>query len=416
MKIKWKITLGAMTLLIVLGLIFAQQNKSINANLLEVKLGTIANTFTEEAQVIPEVEQSIYAFYGGKVIHLAVQEGQQVKQGQLLVKLDTKEIDYQIKELQGQRLSLLGEEQQATQEPYEAMMRSQQLQVEQAKRQMEIAEKDWARIEQLFSQGAVPKKELEDAANNLKTAQINLELEQEGLSLLHESQQPPKGTAEFYRGRIEALDSQLAMLQYKKEKHEINAYIDGIVVNLTVKNGQIIDPSQPLMDIFQKDSYLMECFVLTKDIPSIQQNMPVDIIKNKKGQDVMLAGTVTKIAATAVETKSALGLTEQRVKVTIQLDEQKNVHLFPGYNLDVKFTVDQKENVLVVPKSSLFPYKEGEALWVVRQGKAEIQPVTTGFEHNREIEVVSGLNAGDLVILNPHLDGLKEGRRINKLI
>ena len=63
-------------------------------------------------------------------------------------------------------------------------------------------------------------------------------------------------------------------------------------------------------------------------------------------------------------------------------------------------------------KRLLFPYGEGDALWVVRNGKAEVQAVETGFENDREVVITEGLQEGDLVVLNPQLEGLKEGKKI----
>lgn len=414
MKRKWKIVFGVLVVAIILGFIYAESTKDLEANLLEVQPRTIANTFKEEGTVVPKVEQSIFAGTSGRIINLPVVEGQQVKKGQLLAALDTKEIDYQISQLQAQILSIRGEEAQVyyQPEPSPAIIRSQELQVEQAKRNLETAEIDLQRIEQLFKVGAVTKKDFEDVVNIVELAKLNLELQNEALVLLHEIQSPAGGTEEFYAGRIEAINSQIEMLQYQKEKSTIVAPINGIVTNLAANKGETVSNLLPMMKIFQSDPYVVEVFVLTADMPSIQINMPVALIQERKDEDVIFAGTVTKIAPAAVETISALGLTEQRVKVTIEPEVPENIELLPGYNLEVEFTLDQRDNVLVVPKAALFPYESGEALWVVREGKAEVQPVTTGFEHNRDVVITSGLNAGDLVVLNPQLEGLQEGKNI----
>lgn len=151
--------------------------------------------------------------------------------------------------------------------------------------------------------------------------------------------------------------------------------------------------------------------------------MEVDLILDRKAgdniRDNILKGTVQSIAPTAVETISPLGLAEQRVKVLVLIEptadsfaKEQIENLFPGYKLDVEFTLDKRENELVVPKTALFPYGEKEALWVVRNGKAEVQPVEKGFENEKEAAITKGLQQGDMVILNPRLEGLKEGKKI----
>ena len=76
---------------------------------------------------------------------------------------------------------------------------------------------------------------------------------------------------------------------------------------------------------------------------------------------------------------SALGLMEQRIKLEIKPELPKNLIVKPGYALDVIFTIDKQENKLIVPKTVLFPYQDGEALWVVRNNTAHIQPARNRF-------------------------------------
>lgn len=69
---------------------------------------------------------------------------------------------------------------------------------------------------------------------------------------------------------------------------------------------------------------------------------------------------------------------------------------------------------MIVPRTALFPYNSGDAVWVVRDGRARVQPVKTGFNNNRDVVIIEGLNEGDMVILNPQLEGLREGKKINQ--
>lgn len=359
MKNKWKIILGALAAVIVLTFIFIESTKPLEANLKQIQPSSIANTFKEEGKVVPLEEHPVFAELMGTITNLAVEEGQQVRKGQLLAVLDSREIDYQA--------------------------RIQELQIEQARRNLEAAEVDFGRIEQLYDAGAVTQKEYEDMKNMVETARNHLELQKQQLALLH----------------------------FPRDKFTIVSPGNGIVANLAVKQGAVTNPQTPLMSILKVDSYEVEVFILTSHMPSIQIDMPVKLVQDRKDGEVVFPGTIKKIAPSAVETVSALGLTEQRVKVTIQPDIPEGVNLLPGFNLDVEFTLDQRDNVLVVPKSALFPYNNGNAIWIVRDGKAAVQPVTTGFEHNRDVVIDSGLNLGDLVILNPQLDGLKEGKKIS---
>jgi HlyD family secretion protein len=412
MKRKWKIVLGAVLAVFILGFILFNTTKGLKAELLEIQPRIISKTFQEEGTVVSEVERPIYPMYGGKIVDLPVEEGQRVNKGDLLAAIDSKELTFQLQQLQAQLKSVQGEEVKAYQEPYETEVKNQKLLIEQARQDLQTALNNFERAKQLYKAGAITKSEYEDAYNMVESAKNNLERQREALSLLYASHNPTSGTKEYYTGRKEALMAQIDLLKYKINQYNIVAPVDGIVSNLTVKKGMVVNPALPIMTVFQKDSYEVEVFVLTEDISSIEPGMKVKLIQDRKDEDIIFEGSVERIAPSAVQKISALGLEEQRVKVTIKPDIPEDLELYPGYKLDVEFTIDKKENVLVVPKTALFPFENGDAVWVVRNGKAQVQPVEKGFENNRDVVIEKGLQEGDLVILNPQLEGLEEGKKI----
>ncbi|HHW07279.1 MAG TPA: efflux RND transporter periplasmic adaptor subunit [Clostridia bacterium] len=287
--------------------------------------------------------------------------------------------------------------------------------MEQAERELAVRQVNFARLEQLYEAGAITEADYEEARNMLAQAQTRLELERQALALLRESAGPGSGTQQFYEGKMEALQAQISYLEYQKSRSRITAPLSGIVSDLGIKEGEPANPAVPLMKIFDPSRYAVETYVLTGDIRGIKEGMEVDVILDGRGEDVAYRGLVKSIAPSAVSMISALGLEEQRVKVTVELKDAAAAGLFPGYTVDVAFTVDERKDVLVVPRTALFPYEGGDALWVVVQGRAEIRPVQTGFHNSRDVVITEGLTAGDLVILNPQLEGLRSGKKIKVL-
>jgi HlyD family secretion protein len=418
LKRNWKIIIGVLAAAIVLGFILMENLKGLEADLLEIQPRDIANTLKEEGSVVSEIEQPVYTLYSGEITELHVEEGQQVKKGDLLAVINTRELNYQIQQLKGQLTSLQGEEERALKEERESitrsesMIKSQKLLVEQAERDLKTLETNLERIEALYEDGAVSKMEYEEACNMLEAAKNNLEVQVESLSLLDKNYSPVSRLQNYYAGRKEALNAQINLLEYQIEKCKIISPVEGTAANLTVKKGEIANPGLPLMELFKKDAYLFEVYLLAENVPGLEKGMEVDLRWDRHGLDSVFKGTIKSIAPTAVERISPLGLEEQRVKIMVKPDLPENINLFPGYKLDVEFILDRMENKLVVPKTVLFPYEGGKALWVVRNGKAEVQPVKTGFETGREIVIEEGLQQGDLIILNPQQKGLKKGCKI----
>lgn len=414
MKKKGKIILGIVMVFIILGVFLIEKNKGIKVNVLEVKPRTISQTFNEEGEVISQVQCPISSVSGGRIIDLPVSEGQQVKKGEILVIMDSKELEFQLAQLKGNLKSLEGEEAKVYQKPLSSTVKSQQLQVEQAERDLQTAVLNYNRASELYQAGALNNSEYKEAENLVQKAKNYLQQQKEALSLIYESHNPDSGTKSYYTGRKEALEAQIRLVNYQIGNCKIKSPIDGIVSNLSVKKGEVISPGIPVMTVFQKDDYEIEVFVLTEDIRYIKLGMKVDLIQETKDKDIFFEGRVKWIAPFAIEKTSALGLEEKRIKIILKPIISGGVDLRPGYSLDVKFTVAKQENKLVVPKTALFKYESSDGLWVVREGKAQIQTVKKGFENGREVVIENGLKEGDLVILNPQLKGLKKGIKVIK--
>jgi HlyD family secretion protein len=362
MKRKWKIILGAFVVIGIAAITAFQVTKPLEAGLLTVKKDTIAKTFKEEGIVKAEKETQVSSVYGGKITGISVREGDKVDPGDLLVTFDSQELNYQVQSLQAQMRSI------------EAQKDLQELTVDLQTKKL------------LYDAGVLTPKEYEDAANTVNS--------------------------DYYPALIDVVRAQISQLNYQISQRNAFSPAAGTIADLAVQEGTVVTPGAPLLSVISGDTYHVEVYVLTEDASRIQPKMPVKLIQNNKSGDVVFSGVVDRIAPSAVEKTSTLGLVEQRLKITVIPAIPKGLVLKPGYALDVEFTLDKAENQLVVPKTALFPYHDGDALWVVKDGKAAICPVKKGFENDRSVAVSEGLQAGDQIILNPKLTGLKEGKKI----
>jgi HlyD family secretion protein len=400
--------------------------KPLKAELIEVKPQTVSLVFKEEGIVETALDRPVYATVSGEIVNLAVKEGQRVSRGDLLVQIDTKDMEYQLAQLKAQRKSLEGQEKKSFQEIGQ-QIKQQQLAIEEIKRQLEKSREDYAKAKLLYEAGAISKTELDDAESAVKQLENELSQQQTRLELLMEqagsagtgisgngSEDPVKAntaTQQYYQGMIEAVDAQIKQLEYRIENSRITAPIDGVVEELNAKAGMMVSPQAPLMKITVTGGLDVNAYLLTEDVIYINEGMKVALIQKRKDRDYKFYGTVTSVAPSAVEKVSALGMIERRVKVTIQ-PEGNIPELRPGYALDVEFSVLSQENKLAVPKTCLFPYEDGDALWVVKNGRAQIQKVKKGMETDEAVVIERGLAPGDRVIKNPQLEGLEQGKKI----
>jgi HlyD family secretion protein len=364
MKKKWKITLGAVLLIFIILMVVIQTAKPLETKLLILKKEDIAKTFKEEGIVKAEKETIVSSLYGGKLTGISVKEGDNVQAGDVLATFDSQELHYQIQALEGQLRSI------------------------EAQKDLEELTIDLETKKLLYEAGALSQQEYEEAQNTLNS--------------------------DYYPALLSTVKAQINQLKYQVAQKNAIAPLAGTIAELQVKEGMVISPATPLLTIFSANAYKVETYVLTEDASRLQPKMEVKLIQDSQSGDLVFNGTVEQIAPSAVEKLSTLGLIEQRLKVTITPQIPKELVLKPGYALDVEFTLDKQENQLVIPKTVLFPYNDGNALWVVKDGKAEIRPVTKGFENDKSVAITEGLQEGDQIILNPKLEGLKEGKKVKQ--
>ena len=322
---------------------------------------------------------------------------------------------YQLEQLKAQLESIKGQEAQSYQSPSSAQIAQQNLMIEQAKLQKEASEEEFKKAQSLYEDGAISKTAYEEAKRAAETA-ANLLLQQEqALQILKDQYKAPQGTAQYFKGQKEVIRAQIDLLEYQMSKAEMTAPMDGIISELNVKEKMITAPGTPLLTMIDPKKLEVEVYLLTEDILDIKENMPVEMYLETNKEDVMIKGIVKEIAPYAQQSISALGLEEERIKVSIEINNSP-IPLKPGYALQVNFTTFKEDNCISVPKTALFTYQDQDALWIIKNGRAQIQIVEKGLETEQEIIIKNGLNPGDTIIIDPQTKGLKENKKVYPVI
>jgi HlyD family secretion protein len=128
---------------------------------------------------------------------------------------------------------------------------------------------------------------------------------------------------------------------------------------------------------------------------------------------VPIRGRVSRVDPAGFLKVSALGIEEQRVRVTIDFAEPPESwsRLGHDYRVTVHVTVWSSDDSLTVPVGALFRKGDSWAVFAVRDGRTEVVPIRVGHRNNRVAEVISGLSIGDRVVLHPS-DRVSAGTRV----
>jgi HlyD family secretion protein len=149
--------------------------------------------------------------------------------------------------------------------------------------------------------------------------------------------------------------------------------------------------------------------VLSSDAAQIRTGMPVAI--EGWGGDRPLVGEVARVEPSAFTKISALGVEEQRVNVIVALASPPT-SLGDGFRVDARIFTWRGTNVLAIPGSAVFRDRGHWAVYAIDGGKARLRRVELGHRGRLEVEVISGLAAGQQVVLHPS-DRIRDGVEVS---
>ena len=411
-KKKIFILLGIVITLII-GLVVLKKSGVIkgNDNSTEVEVAkadeiTIVETVSATGKIQPEIEVKIASQVSGEIVALAIKEGQVVKKGDLLVKINpdlyTSGVSRSVSNYAGTKSGLA-----------------------QADATFNEAKSNYERNKTLFEKGIISRSDWDKAIASFEVSKAS------------------KQTAYF---NVQSAQASVKEAKDNLGRTTIFAPADGTISMLNVELGERILGTQQmsgteLMRVANLDNMEVEVSVNENDIVKInigdETKIEVDAYLKKE-----FKGVVTSISNSATATTTADQVTNFKVKVRILKESYQDLlagkpktysPFRPGMTATVDIITTRKEKVIGVPISSVvikadtLPVakfeevdeenadkikskvdKKLECVFVKSNGKAKIRIVKTGIQDDTNIEIISGLKKGDEIITGPYNTVSKE--------
>ncbi|MCD1258779.1 efflux RND transporter periplasmic adaptor subunit [Paenibacillus athensensis] len=335
---------------VLVGVNVRQLNKAVTITLVKVGKGTLDETVYANGKLAPFEEAVHFAAAAGQIDSIAVVPGDSVEKGDVLLKLDARDVSEQIA---AEQLNV----------------RMNALAAEEARRstfdQVKAAESDTAREELLQRQ---------------ETSLDKLDLQTEGAQL------------------------KIRELQRKLGDYRLTAAISGIVTGLDVKPGQWVNPGQQALTVMNVRKLKVKSYLNELDAGKVTKGQAVTITGDAfAGEYPGMVEFVSPVAGPADS-----GSRDPMVEMEISLDNPAE-RLRPGYQVSVALTIKGEERLLV-PAAALERGAEHAYVYKVVDGKAVRVPVKLGRDDDERAEVVEGLAEGDEIIAElpaQPLDGKK---------
>lgn len=184
----------------------------------------------------------------------------------------------------------------------------------------------------------------------------------------------------------------------------------GKVLKIIQDSEAVVPPGAPLVDIGNPLDLEIVADLLSTDAVQIKVGAPVRI-DGWGGPPIR--GKVVRIDPAGFLKVSALGIEEQRVRVTIDFADPPETwsQLGHDYRVVVHVAIWSADDALAVPVSALFRKGEDWAVFAVQDERARAATVKIGHRNNRAAEVLAGLSAGTQIILHPS-DRIADGVRV----
>ena len=391
---------GVIAAVVALGY-FKQSGNSdaISVNIAAAKVEEIKTSILASGTLIYKDQVQLRSEVIGQVSELFIEEGDNVSQDQVLMRLDQRSFNADVEQQQ-------------------AFVRMQTIAIERQKKQLDNTKAKWLRNKNLYERKMIGQDAFELIDNQHDLAKIDLRSRQEALTQAQAT-----------------LDKALERL----EKTVFRSPIDGIATSVDIKIGETAISGTTniagsnLITIADPASILVEVQVDEADIANVRLDQDVDVYAVAFPDDA-LKGQVKTIATSAKRASNREGLS---FTVKILLESDENIDVRPGMSCRAEIFTKVKGNTIAVPiQSVIFEESEGEGsdvkvrgrrggvrigssgnstmtshVFVLIDGKAVKRDVELGISNDELQEVTEGVDLDEDIIIGPSrlLGKLKDG-------
>ncbi len=430
------ISIPILTLLALCAFCGCQKAREVEVG--KARIGEIHESFSEPARTRLATVYHIATPIEGRIERIEYDPGDIVKKGQQLIKYDTVPLEQAVVEaraavdeiqaalavLDDNRLedTALEETRAVVQATNEALNAADK-QVEAQQILADHLEKRLAENEELFTNDALPKQQLDDSRLSAETATIQLREKEFDRAALKAMMVAVKTGPEFVlrwleREQLQRVEhvnqsaqaqARLALAEHRLALANVQSPIDGIILERLDDGDRALPAGQVVLRIGNFADLEVISDVLTADAMRLVPGAKVELSPNT--QTTPIKCHVKRIEPQGFTKLSSLGVEQQRVNIIVSLDEQPE-NLGVGYRLQARFFVGSKENAVIIPRYSVMQNPDG-SFYVYRivNGRCVKSPVEIGLESDLELEIIKGIDASDTFILQPDAT-MQDGEKI----
>jgi HlyD family secretion protein len=348
----------------------------------EVTRGDLVRDISAEGRVIAANSPTLYAIAAGTV-SLKVVAGDVVKKGQALAEIDSPELRSKLAQEESTLASMEAEASRALLDAQITRSTAVKL-LDQAQIERTAAQRDLERYQRAYEGGAVSQNEYAKAQDELKKADIGLAAARKDSGLQGEGAGLDSRNKRLLADRQRAV---VAELKRQVDALTVRAPFDGQIGQVQIPQGTIVVANGPILSVVDLSLFEVEIKVPESFARDLAIGIPAQIASN----GVQYAAQVSAVSPEVVN-----GEVNARLRFA---DGKQPPGLRQSQRLSARIVLDTRRNVLMVERGS-FVEQGGGFVYVVDGSHAVRRPVQTGVSSLSAVEIVSGLQAGEKIVVS----------------
>ena len=315
-----------------------------------VKKGDVAAHLTVVGNLIGLQTVDVAPRTNGRLVSVNIQLGDPVRRGQVLAKVEDREIVEQVSQAE------------ASQQVSKATIR-------QREADLKVAEVNFERSKNLFQRQLLAKQALDDAESKFLAAEAQIDLS---------------------KAQLMQADARLQELRINLQNTNVTSPVDGFVGKRNVDPGAMVSQNTPIASVVEISRLKMVVNVVEKDIRLVtvgdSGDVDVDAYPGEK-----FRGRIARVAP-------VLDPATRTATMEIEIANSDN-RLKPGMYARVSLTVEERKDTLVAPKTAVIDFESKRGVWMANQdNRAIFKPVELGLEDVDRVEIKAGLKEGDRIV------------------
>jgi multidrug efflux pump subunit AcrA (membrane-fusion protein) len=348
----------------------------------------ISRVVNTEATIFPVAQSAITPKINAPVKKFYVVRGQKVQQGQLLATLENRDLSAAALDNKGayeQAEAAYSTNVGATLPEENAKA---ELDLQTTQQELDAQQKLYSSREDLFKQGALPRKELDAAAVSLAQARSAYNIAKkhlDGLNAVGKQGALKSAGGQLTSAKGKLLNSE-ALLSYSELRSPINGYI----TDRPLYPGEMASTTAPLLTVMDLSQIIAKAHVPQSDALLLHKGDKAAI--SLAGLEKAIPGKVSLISP-------ALDPNSTTVEIWVQAPNADQ-QLRPGTTAQIAITAQTVKDALVIPAAALLNAKgeEAQVMVIDGQSQAHSRDVKTGIQSGQQVQIVSGLKPGDVVV------------------